>query len=103
MNIWQKRKGEVNIAFRKGDAFDAVTAALEQLHETKPEVAAQLARRIARNLGVVAQGRQLSDDDLEDRAVFRNLKSAIGPLPFSDEDKQALIDLAKASDIVTEP
>lgn len=103
MSIWLKRQGEVNIAFRKDDAFGAVTNALELLHDTQPEIAEQLARRIARNLGVLAQGRQLDDDELQDRSVFSDFRQMIGRLPFSDVDKQAIIDLAKASDIVTEP
>ncbi len=103
MTIWLKHGGRVNKAFRLQNGFEAVTNALESLHKNEPEIAGQLARRIARNLGVLAQGRNLDDDDLQDRSVFRDFKQMIGGLPFSDADKQALIDLAKGSEIVTEP
>lgn len=103
MHIWLKRGPEVVVACRKGDVFEAVTSALESLHENEPEIASKLARRIARNLGVLAEGRQLDDDEIQDRSVFRDFKRALNPLPFSDADKQAIIDLVKASEIVTEP
>lgn len=102
--VWDKKAGEVNIAFRDGAAaFDAVTQTLGTLAGSNPAIASAAARDIARNLGVIGLARDLSDDAIEDREAFREFQRSVNSLPFSDADRQTLIDSAKAFSVVTEP
>lgn len=101
--VWNIKAGEVHIAFRKSAcAFGAVTSALAKLAEQKPAIAKAIAREIARSLGVIRQARELSDDDLEDRAAFRKFVRAVSGLPISEADRLAIMSDAKTKDVVTD-
>ena len=102
--VWDIKAGEVNVAFRNGPgAFNAVTLTIDTFRQTNPVAARALARDIARNLGVIGAGNELDDDALEDRQQFREFKRVVSGLPFSESDRQSIIDTAKTFEVVTEP
>ncbi len=102
--VWNLKAGEVNIAFRDGGAaFDAVTLTLDTLRQSNPTAAQTLARDIARNLGVIGGTRELGDDAIEDRKAFREFAATVQSLPFSEADREAIIDLAKSKSVLVSP
>lgn len=102
MSIWDKKHGQVNVAFREGVAFDAVTELLEAIEPGKPVIPEIFARDLARTLGVIGEDRGLDSDDIEDMPGFKHAVAAINGLPLSAEDRAAIIATLKMS-VVTGP
>ena len=102
--VWSVKAGEMHVQFRKNriQAFYAVTLTLDTLRQQNPRMAKAVARNIARNLGVIGQANDIDADAVEDRQAFREWAGKTQTLPFSEADRQALIDAAKAFDVVEE-
>lgn len=103
MSIWDKKHGQVNVAFRGGWGFDAVTELLESMEPAQPVIPAIFARDLARKLGVIGLDRGLDSNDIQDMTSYRRAAEAINGLPISDEDRAALLATIKASAVSTRP
>ena len=101
--VWSIKAGEVHIAFRNGaSAYGAVTAALAKLADQNPAIARALAKEIARSIGVIGPGRELADDEIEDKSAYWELVRAANGLPISEADREAIKDFAKRKAVVSD-
>ncbi len=112
--VWSVKSGEMHVAFRTNgiQAFYAVTNMLGALKERNPAIFRAARKKIAVELGVIAQGNDVYTNAIGDRQWFKNIRRSLNNAPISDEDKAATlafiasqneVDVVDVVEVVEEP